>query len=191
MRDTLTAAGSILEVLGVVPYWLAAWQGKAKPNIVSWFTWTLLTLIVSSAAFASNDWHVGAVVLGNALGTGSIVVLGFWKGYARLTRFDAICQIAAIAGLLSWPVLHTVLPAVLVSTGIDAVALLPTLRHAWQRPAEEAWVTYALQSAGSGCALAATGLHASTAIIYPAYLFAADGLVAAVAVGRRHVRHAH
>jgi hypothetical protein len=159
IRYILTILSSLLEALGVVPYWWAAWQGKARANIVSWFTWTLLTLIIAAAAFSSNDWRVGLVVLGNALGTSSVVVLGFWRGYARLTRFDVICQIVALLGLVSWLALHTILPAVLVTITIDAVALLPTIRHAWHKPAEEAWLVYALQSAGSLCALLSSDGH--------------------------------
>lgn len=184
MIDALVIIGSLLEILGVVPYFLSAVKGEAKPNIVSWMTWTLLTLIVSSTAFASSDWRVGTVVLANALGTASIVMLGFWKGYTHMTRFDASCWVVATLGLLSWPLLHTILPAVLVTIAIDAVALLPTLRHAWRRPREEAWATYAMQAAGSLCVLLATSFHSSAALLYPAYLTLADGSVVIIVLAR-------
>ncbi len=187
MNDVLIVLGSVLAAAGVIPYWISALQGRARPNVVSWLTWTLLTLIVSSAAFASNDWRVGTVVLANALGTASVVMLGFWKGYAQMTKFDACCQIMAMLGLLSWPILHTIVPAVAVTIAVDAIALLPTLRHSWRKPYEEAWMAYGLQSLGSLCLLVATGFHGSAAIGYPAYLALADGSVVVVVLAQRYL----
>lgn len=75
MRNVITIFGVLLSLAAVVPYWLEALKGRAKPNMVSWFTWTLLTLIASSAALANGNWQVGIVILANALGTASVVML--------------------------------------------------------------------------------------------------------------------
>jgi hypothetical protein len=180
MKNTIAVTGILLTLSQAVPYWVEALRGNVKPNIVSWFTWTLLTLIASSAALSEGNWQVGCIVLANALATGSVVLLGVWKGYAQLTRFDAVCQITAMIGLLSWPLLHTPLLAVIVIILIDAVALLPTVRHAIIRPREEAWVTYALAAAGSLCALVAAHTYTFTSVGYVTYLLLADGLVAVI-----------
>jgi hypothetical protein len=128
------------------------------------------------------------VVLANSVATGSVVMLGIWKGYARLTRFDAICQVTAFAGLATWPLLHTPLLAVMVTVAVDAIALVPTIRHAWRNPEEEVWAAYALSAGGAACAacaLLALRSYTLATWLYPAYLCAADALTAAIIMRKR------
>jgi len=183
MTTFLTVLGLLLGLSQVIPFWHEAFQGQAKPNIVSWSTWTLLTMIAATVAFAGGNWRVGLVILGNALATGSVVVVGLWKGYAKMTRLDFICQLLALLGLVAWPFLHTITVTVAATVLVDALALLPTLHHAWRRPQEEAVATYILAAAGSLCGLFVSSV--GWASVYPMYLVLADGLVAATVAWRR------
>ncbi len=185
---------TIFSVLGVLcttvqalPYVLAVWQGKAKPNIVSWSTWTLLTAIGAAAAFANGNWRVGLVIAANCLATTSIVVVGLRRGYAKMGWLDGACQVLALAGLVSWPLLHSAAIAVVMTVIVDAIALIPTLHHAWRSPREEVWLSYAVAGLGSVFALLAVAEPNIEGLAYPIYLIIADVSVVAIILGRRHL----
>lgn len=88
--------------------------------------------------------------------------MGLRHGYVKYTRFDVVCQIGAVVGLILWQLFDSPLTAIIATVLIDLIATLPTLRHAWFKPYEETWQTYALS--GLGAALAVLGLTAYNAI---------------------------
>jgi hypothetical protein len=187
VRNAIVTVGTILNVAQIAPYWLAMFKKQAKPNIVPWFTWTLLTIIGSAAAFWHNDWQAGWVIAANAVGTGSIVVLGVWFGYAKMTRLDLICQGVALIGLASWPFFHDPTIAVITVVFVDIMAWLPTVHHAFVRPGEEVWQTYTLSMLASFCGLITLTAFSITNALYLAYLVSADIVLVSVILARRRL----
>jgi hypothetical protein len=190
--------GEILGIIGaglnfavVIPYLIATRKGDAKPNAVSWLTWTQLTVIAAAASLTVGDSKAAWVLMGDALGTGLIFLAGLRWGYAKMTAFDAFCQFVALTGVASWIVLHTAWFAVLLVIATDVAALLPTLRHAYRQPDEEVTTTYLLSTIGSFCGLVTT-LHSFSIQngLYLAYLVVANSAVAAtVTVRRRYAKN--
>jgi hypothetical protein len=185
MKTIFSLIGVVLMVSQVVPYLLLAWKGEARPNVVSWGTWTLLTLIGAAAAITGGNWRAGLVVLGSALGSGAVALVGLRHGYAKMGRLDAVCQVLALVGLALWPLLRAPTATVAITIGVDALALIPTLRHAWRAPQEEAWASFALAAVGGACGLLAVRQHDFVGYAYPLYLLCADLLVVGFVLGRR------
>jgi len=71
---------------------------------------------------------------------------------------------------------------------IDFVGLVPTIKHAWEAPGEETWLTYALVGIGGTCAVVPVLLHdhiTVTAIGYPTYAALSLGSLSILIIIRR------
>lgn len=58
IRDTAAIAGGLLATFSTVPYIIDIIRRRTKPNIVSWFTWTLLTGIALAASIAAHETKI-------------------------------------------------------------------------------------------------------------------------------------
>lgn len=178
--------GSVLTIASVVPYLIDILKGKTKPNLVSWITWTLLTGIATAAELAAGEW-VTAIFTGAAvIETGSVVAFGLAKkAYVKYTRFDVVCQVAAILGIIIWQLFDSPVIGVISAVVIDLIGALPTVRHAWQKPDEETWVTYAICFIGAIFGLLALETYNWVSIPYPLYIVAINLVTTAVILYRR------
>ncbi|HEY8999321.1 MAG TPA: hypothetical protein VIM53_03305 [Candidatus Saccharimonadales bacterium] len=185
MRTALIIISSVLTIGGIAPYLVAVAKGETKPRLVSWFTWTLLTVIGCAATIADHDWASSVLLAAASLVTLSVVVFGLRYGDRKFERFDLVCQAAALLGITLWFVFNSPLIAVLASITIDAVGAAPSLLHCWQKPHEETAITFACGSVGALATLVAAHPFRLTAIAYPIYLVLMNGSFAAVIATRR------
>jgi hypothetical protein len=170
MRDFLLLLSALITIGGVAPYILDILKGKTKPNIVSWITWTLLTGLATGALIAAHEYRAAFFTGSAMIETAAVVILGLRYGYVKYTRFDVLCQIAAVVGLIVWQIFNTPLIAVSASVIIDLIGALPTFKHSWYRPFEETWITYAWSGLGAFVALFALESYNWTSLPYPVYI---------------------
>ncbi len=185
MRTALAIFGGLVLMLSSLPYIRAVIRGETKPRIVSWFTWTLLLLVSIAATAADHDWVTVLLLGGDAVGTSAIVVFGWKYGDRRFERFDVVCQVAAIVGLLLWFVFDSPLVAVVASVVIDFIGAVPSIKHSWQEPYEETASTFVMDTFGALASLAALTSFRATAVVYPIYLVVINATFALIVVGRR------
>jgi hypothetical protein len=185
MKEVLAFLGAILTIVALVPYITDIVRKKTKPNIVSWLTWTLLTSIATAAAFAAGEWQAAILTLANAIGTGTIVILGLKNGIAKFTLFDALCQVGALVALALWLIMDSPLVAIVGVVFIDFLGVLPTIKHSRQDPAEETWQTFFLSTIAPMFTIASLTVFHWENLLYPTYLLLADGLVMAIVITRR------
>jgi hypothetical protein len=103
--------------------------------------------------------------------TAAVVLAGLRYGDRTLTWLDAVCLTLVAVGFALWLGLAIPGIAVFAACVIDFIGLVPTLVHAWRRPAEETAITYGLIAAAAGVATAAAwGTWTITAIAYPIYV---------------------
>lgn len=186
MKDALLILSGILTIGSVVPYIRDIRKGKTKPNLVSWITWTLLTGMATAAIISTGDYRAAFFTGSAALATGAVVILGLKHGYVKYTRFDIICQIAAIVGLILWQAFDSPLIAVVASVIIDLVGALPTFRHSWLKPYEETWAAFALASVAAIIAFFALDSYSWTSVLYPFYIIFVNILMTATILISRH-----
>lgn len=189
MRDVLAYTGAILTIVALLPYIVDILKKKTKPNIVSWFTWTLLTSIATAAAFSAGEWEAAILTLANAIGTFTIVMLGLRNGIAKFSRFDAFCQASALVALALWLIFDSPVIAIVGVVLIDFLGVLPTIRHSWKSPEEETWQTFFLSTIAPLFTIAALTHFNYENLLYPVYLLLADGLVMAIILYRRKQLH--
>jgi hypothetical protein len=176
---------AILTVTCSVPYLIDVVRKKTKPRIVSWLNWTLLTGIATAAAIA--DGQVASAVLTGAatVETGLVVILGLHYGNRKFERFDILCQIGAIVGLILWLVFNNPTIAIVATVAIDFLALLPTLKHSWTHPEEETIITFALAGLGAVFSVFAITSWTITGLTYPIYITFANFLLVSILLARK------
>lgn len=185
MKTVFLVLATLITVGSVVPYARDILRGTTKPNIVSWITWTLLTAIATAAELSAHEYVAAIFTSAAAFETGLVVVLGLRYGYVKYTRFDVICQLSAVVGIVIWQIFASPAAGVLASVAIDLVGALPTLRHSWQKPGEETWATYAWASLGAAFAIVALATYNWVSLPYAVYLVAINFITALTIVSRR------
>lgn len=172
MNNSLAILGAIIVALSGVPYAIDIIRGKTRPNVVSWFTWTLLISIGAFGALAANEIKTAIITFGDVTQVGIILILGLRFGYAKYSRFDGFCQAAALIGIILWVIFDSPLIAIGLGITIDFIAAIPTYRHSWIKPSEETWQTYLLSSIGASIGLFSLTSFNAASLAYPTYLFA-------------------
>ena len=185
MRTIFLVLATLITVGAVLPYLRDILKGSTKPNIVSWITWTLITGIATAAEIAGHE-YVSAIFTGAAMvATTSVVVFGLKGGFAKYTRFDVICQIGAIMGLILWQLFNSPGIGVVASVIVDFIGVLPTRRHCWYKPGEETWSTFALSGVGGIFAILALSSYNVTSLTYAIYIVLINIVVSLIILGRQ------
>jgi hypothetical protein len=188
MKNLFIAISSILTVASTVPYLIDILKKKTKPRIVSWFNWSLLTGIACAASFADKQYPSAILTLLACLETATIVVLGLKYGDRKFETFDVFCELGAITGLVLWIIFNAPVVAIIAAVAIDFVASLPTIRHAWQKPAEETVSAFVLAgTAGIFTIFALNKPHVS-GIIYPVYIVLINVVISGVLFNRMRAK---
>lgn len=185
MKDALALAAALLAIIAVVPYIIDVLKKRTKPNIVSWFTWTVLTGVATAAAIAANEPRTALLIGASTLCTAAVVVVGFWNGVAKFSWFDGLCQVGAVAGLVLWLVFNSPTIGIVIPVAIDFIVMLPTLRHAWLKPGEETWQTFFIGSLAAVLTMTSLDRLSINSVLYPIYLFVANGLIVLAVIYRR------
>ncbi len=187
MRETVAVISGIIIFASAIPYIIDIIKGKTKPNVVSWFTWTLIAAIGTGAA-----WSEGAItsaILSGADTVGILIItlLALRFGLRHYTLFDVACQVVALIGLGLWFITSEAWVALAIAVAVDVVALLPTLRHSWRKPHEETWSTFALSAFAAALVVVTVPELSFVALAYPVYLVLGNAAPTAVILYRRRV----
>lgn len=185
MKDALALGAAVLAIVSVVPYIIDVVRKRTKPNIVSWFTWTVLTGVATAAAIAANEPRTALLIGANTICTAAVVVVGFWNGIAKFSWFDGLCQLGAIAGLAMWLLFNSPTIGIVVPVAIDFIVMLPTLRHAWLNPGEETWQTFLIASLAAVLTVTSLSSFTLNSALFPVYLCIANGSIALAVLHRR------
>lgn len=175
----------IFAFLGAIPYVMDVIRRKTKPHIVSWFTWTLLLIVATSAAFAAHQTRSALLTLGDTMGTLLVLALGIKHGIAKFNWFDGVCQLGVIIGLVLWLVFDSPAIAITASICVDFIASLPTIKHSWQSPQEETWQAFGLAVVASSLTLLSLNVFKVTSLAFPVYLLLANLALVVVVIYRR------
>lgn len=170
----------MLNSIGSVSYIIDTVKGKVKPNRVTFFLWALAPLI----AFASEvKQGVGVQAL-------LAFVVGFWplltliasftnkKAVWKITRFDVICGILSLLGLVLWLVTKVGNIAIIFSILADGLASLPTIKKSYEYPeTENGWI-YSSGALYAGITLLTIKVWNFPHYGFPIYLFVVNFILA-------------
>ena len=152
MKETIGLLSGILVTVSVIPYAIRTYQGKIRPNLVSWSIWSILGLALlltyRSSGATSNIWPAVFGFTNPCL----ITVLAFWKGKKEKPNIvEMICAITGIGTIILWwfvrDVRHLAQYALYIAIVADACAAIPTVVFVWKTPDGDrpfAWVMFAI-----------------------------------------------
>ncbi len=134
--------GTLIGAAGSVAYLADTVKGKVKPNRVSFLLWSIVPFI---AFFAQIGQGVGLEAL-MTFSAGFLPFTVFIGSFVnkqaewKLTRFDLVCGILSLAGLVLWMITKVGNIAIFFSIVADGLAAVPTLVKAYKYPETEiAW----------------------------------------------------
>ncbi|HKX73307.1 MAG TPA: hypothetical protein VJM32_04805 [Candidatus Saccharimonadales bacterium] len=174
MRQIITVLAALIPIAGAIPYLINTVKDKTRPNIVTWFTWTLINGINTAAAFSDGAWQTAIYTGAGTIATGAIVAVGVKHGFKKYTPFDIACQIVALLGIPLWLLTGQPELAVLILLVVDFAGGLPTLRHAFKAPREETWQTFGASALGGALILVSLERFDVVALTMPLYIFLFD-----------------
>jgi hypothetical protein len=185
MRSDLAFVAALIAIFGAIPYIFDTLKGKTHPNIVTWFTWTLMNGINAAAAWSTGATQTAIYSTGATVATGAILVIGFHFGLKRYTKFDIACQAAALFGVVLWRLTSQPSLAVGINVITDFTGWLPTYRHAWKAPHAETWQTFALSGLSSALTLISIHHYDFIALAFPTYILVANVTIVSTILARR------
>lgn len=142
LHSNFIIIGTLIGAAGSVAYLVDTVKGKIKPNRVSFLLWSIAPFI---AFFAQIKQGVGLEAL-MTFSTGfqplMIFIASFVNKQAewKLTRFDLLCGILSLMGLVLWMITRVGNVAIFFSIVADGLAAIPTIVKACKYPDTEiAW----------------------------------------------------
>ena len=142
LHSNFIILGTLIGAAGSVAYLIDTVKGKVKPNRVSFLLWSIAPFI---AFFAQIKQGVGLEAL-MTFSTGFFPLTVFIASFVnkeaewKLTKFDLICGLLSVLGLILWLITKVGNVAIFFSIVADGLAAIPTIVKAYKYPETElAW----------------------------------------------------
>jgi hypothetical protein len=142
LHQNFIIIGTLIGAAGSFAYLLDTVKGKVKPNRVSFLLWSIAPFIAFAAQLKQG---VGLESL-MTFSTGFLPLTTFIASFVnkkaewKITKFDIVCGILSIIGLILWLITKVGNIAITFSILADALAAIPTIVKAYQYPDTElAW----------------------------------------------------
>lgn len=183
LRTVLVIAADALTVGANLPYILAVRARAARPRLVTWLMFAVATATAAAGSFRAGQWPAGIFTAVLSAGCLGVLAAGWRHGNRQFGRLDAACLVLGSTGVallaiaVVRPAAVPVTWALSISILTDLVAFLPTFAHGWRAPAEEPRRAWAMFTAGAALALAASQVSSLDAVLWPAWVLAADGFM--------------
>jgi hypothetical protein len=162
----------LLIVWGAYSYIKDMYHSTTKPNLVTWFLWSLAPMIAFAAQIQAEVGPAAFLTLMVGLCPLAVFIAGLRKGEFRPTGFDMLCGSASIVALVLWQLTGSGTVAVALSIVADSLAAAPTLIKAYKDPQSESpflFILFAISAAISLLVLDTWNLETAG---FSAYIFA-------------------
>jgi hypothetical protein len=154
LPDWIVYPGTLLIVVGAVLYIRDIFRGTVRPNLVTWFLWSLAPLIAFGAQIQDGVGAPAVLTLMVGLCPLAVFIAGFRKGSFRPTRFDWWCGGMSLVALVLWQITGSGLVGLGLSILADTFGAAPTIRKSYKEPSSESPLFFALFAVSAGITLA-------------------------------------
>ncbi len=144
-------------------------SSDTRPNLVTWFLWSLTPMIAFAAQIQAKVGPAALLTLMVGLCPLAVFVAGLRKGDFRPTYFDLLCGSASLAALGLWLLTGSGTLAVGLSILADGLAATPTLVKAYREPQSESpflFLLFAISAALTLLTIDAWNLEAAGFSVY-------------------------
>jgi len=142
--EKIIFVGVLINFVCTIWYIRGIFYSGTKPNLVSWFIWTLAPFI---GVFLQLKAGAGLSTLSVFMaGFGPLLVLLFSifnrNAYWKITRFDVICGLISLLALVLYIFTHKLGISILFAIASDGLAAIPTIKKSWNFPETETSTIY-------------------------------------------------
>lgn len=186
VKNILGIVATVLVFIGYIPYLRDIIRGKTKPHLYSWFLWCFVTLIAFALQIGGGAGSGAFVTLAAALMCIAVIVLGFaYKAKVEIVKIDTAFLILAFIALGLWLIAKQPVLSAILTTLIDLLGFVPTIRKSWSKPFTETLTFYYLNLFRFGLAVVALQKYSVVTALYPVTWLAANSLFALMLIIRR------
>ena len=153
--------------------------GKTKPNLVSWFIWSLAPFIgVFFQIKAGAGLSILPIFMAGFISFLVIIISVLRKNaYWKINTFDVICGIISLISLILYVFTHNLSISILFAIMSDALAYIPTMIKSWNFPNTETGLMYIM-----GIINNIIGLLIIKSWIFPIYSFSISIIIFNLAI---------
>lgn len=170
-QSLLGMIAGIIGFLAFVPYVLDTLSRRTKPNKATWIIWAVLGIIIAASYWSAGARDTAWTPIGYAIGIVAVAALSLKYGEDGWTALDKACLLGAGAGLALWAVTSEPVFALYLTTAIDAIGGIPTIKKTYHRPETESRAAWALFLVANTLNLMAISEWTLTIALYPLYVF--------------------
>ncbi len=180
---TIGLLSGLCVIISIIPYIIRTWQGKIRPNPVSWLTWSLIgfALLVTyrSSGAEDNIWPAVSGFINPTL----ISLLLLYKGVARkkLEWYEKTALVICLVSLGLWAYVRKSESlssfALYLTMFADSWATLPTIVSVWKEPDSDRPFAWAIFGVGYGITIFAIQEHTFANYALPIFMITAAILI--------------
>jgi hypothetical protein len=188
--STLGLAAGVIGFIAFVPYIIGTLNRTTKPNKATWIVWSAVGLTIAASYYASGARTTAWVPVSYAIGMTIVAILSLRYGVEGWTNLDKCCLAGAGAGLTLWAITKNPVLAYYLTTAVDAMGFMPTIKKAWDKPEEEANLAWPIFVVANTLNLFAITQWNFTIALYPVYDIILSGVITAFVFwpGRRKIK---
>ncbi len=178
----LGVIAAIIAIIAFIPFIVAILQGKAKPSIITWTTWTIVNMFLIKSYYDSGAHNTLWMPIAFFCGDVIICFLSFKFGEKIFTKFDGIV-IAITVVNVSGIILFSYNKSVVLTLSVIALVVggLPTVKKSWLHPHNENKIAWSMfGSAAILNLLSIEDWSRIDIIAHPLYVFCIDVSVAII-----------
>jgi hypothetical protein len=175
----------IVSFLAIVPYILDTLNRKAKPNKATWIIWAVVGIIIAASYWQAAAHESAWVIIANAVGVTIVMLLALKYGVEGWTSLDKACLLGAGCGLLLWWATSEPALALYLTTIVDIIGSLPTIKKAYERPETESRASWLVFLTANTLNLFAITEWTLATAMYPIYVFTLSAIMSALLARKR------
>jgi len=142
LNQNFIIIGTLIGAVGSLAYLIDTVKGKVKPNRVSFLLWSIAPLIAFAAQIKQGVGLESLMTFSTGFLPLTVFIASFVNKKAewKVTKFDLVCGVLSIIGLILWLVTKVGNVAITFSILADGLAAIPTIVKAYKYPDTEiAW----------------------------------------------------
>ncbi|HYN35161.1 MAG TPA: hypothetical protein VES40_21230 [Ilumatobacteraceae bacterium] len=182
MRQALQLLAGAMSAGCVIPYIRDIFRGTTRPHRVSWFAFALLSSLAAAVQFRDGLAAGAMLTAGAAIGFTTVFLLSLEYGTGGATIGQRLQLVATTAAAIAWLLTQDAELALVLIIVIEVLAIVPTVRKAYNAPTSETTSTWIIDGL-SGVIAALTAVQFTEAIYPIHHVLVNATVVAAIAAG--------
>jgi hypothetical protein len=166
-----------ISLLAFFPYVISIFKGLTKPNRVTWWIWSWVSILlfISYKESGANDSLWIPIVY--AVTPFLTAMLSIKYGVGGWSKFDLICLIGSIVISLLWFFSGSAITALYLFLIIDFFGTLPTIRKTYHFPEQENRLGWAIMVVANFINFFAIERLTFSLLVYPLYMFLSGSII--------------